>query len=226
MPASTTTTPEITTSEAHTPKSNALPPSTAHTHTPTMAQRTNQGLDLADEQNQEQTPVFEERNEAPTPRGTKVAPEERGEQPNEQESLPDASSIDQVHEAFDMQFGGEEEDEEASTYLTFVPTPEDGFPRIHGACMLWQAEGIDKKKFLSWLSLPGLKVIAQIFSENSWQMPRATALNEALRTIMGKHFDEENVSVLYGFSSRHLRDKHSPPTRTAYTTFGSPLRKP
>ena len=79
MPASTTTTPEITTNKVHTPKSNALPPSTAHTHTPTMAQRTNQRLDLADEQNQEQTPVFEERNEAPTPRGTKVAPEERGE---------------------------------------------------------------------------------------------------------------------------------------------------
>ena len=79
MPASTTTTPEITTNKVHTPKSNALPPSTAHTHTPTTAQRTNQRLDLADEQNQEQTPVFEERNEAPTPRGTKVAPEERGE---------------------------------------------------------------------------------------------------------------------------------------------------
>ena len=140
--------------------------------------------------------------------------------------LPDALSIDQVHEAFDMQFGGEEEDEEASANLTFAPTLEDSFPRIHGVCMLWQAEGIDKKEFLSWLSLPGPKVITQIFSENSWQTPRATALNEALRTIMGKHFDEENMRVLYGFSSHHLRDKHSPPTRTAYMTFGSPPREP
>ena len=78
-------------------------------------------------------------------------------------------SIDQVCEAFDMQFEREEEGEEVTASLTFAPTLEDGFPRIHGACMLWQAEGIDKKEFLSWLSLPGLKVITQIFSENSWQ---------------------------------------------------------
>ena len=75
--------------------------------------------------------------------------------------------IDQVREAFNMQFRGEEEDEEVTASLTFATTLEDGFPRIHGACMLWQAEGIDKKEFLSWLSLPGPKVITQIFSENS-----------------------------------------------------------
>ena len=211
MPASTTTTPEITMNETHTPKSKALPPTTAHTHTLTTAQRMSQRQDLADEQSQEQTPVAKEGNEAPTPRGTKAAPEEREEQTNKQMSLPDVMSIDQVCKAFDMQFGGEEEDKEATASLTFAPTPEDSFPRIHGVCMLWQAEGINKKEFLSWLSLPGLKVIAQIFSKNSWQMPRATALNEALCTVMGKHFDEENASVLYSFSSCHLRDKHSPP---------------
>ena len=225
---STTTiiTPDTTTNKTYNPINETPPPlTTVLTHVSATTKELCQKWILTNNQNQGQTLVAEEENRVPTSRGMKATPDEEGEQKDDHTLPPAMMSIDQIHEAFDMQFGREEEGVWSTTDLTFAPTPEDGFPGIHGVCMLWQAEGIDKKEFLSWLSLPGLKVITQIFSENSWQTPRATVLNEALCTIMGKHFDEEDVSVLYGFSSWHLRDKHSPPTYIAYTTFRSPPHK-
>lgn len=145
------------------------------------------------------------------------------QQPNEDEydrynndTIPPTQPLSEnkMLQAFNMQLAedGLATSEDATLpYYPFAPTPDEGFPRINGPSQLWQSKNIDRGQFGLWLSIDGPKVLIQLFHENSWSIPRANALCEAITLFLEKTFEETNVQIMYGFENVTMKDKQGPP---------------